>query len=152
MRAPKLTIAVALCILVALASMLTYTTYLVVGVLADYLGTSRGMAGLLLAILFARVPWISQRGPRIVGLMPKSARRPVMLSLIALCCLHFAWGGDYVPAGWAGFATVFLLAYPWLRRAVFDRMLSPVFKFAGRQPRQSKDDNVIDAEFRERKD
>lgn len=152
MRAPKSTIAVALVVLAALASTLTYTTYLVVGVLADYLGTGRGMAGFLLAVLFARLPWITRSGPRIVGLLPKPARRPVMATVLALCCLHFLWHGEYVPAGFTGFAMVFLLAYPRLRRTLFDRTLSSVFPFAGRNPSKSTEDNVIDVEFKERKD
>lgn len=152
MRKPKLTIAVALFVLAALAGTLTYTGSLVVGVLADYLGTGRIIAGLLLGILFARFPSISQGKLRIVGLLPKPARRPLIVSLLALCFLHFLSRGDAVSAGFTGFATVFLLAYPWLRRVVFDRMSGSVFKFAGRNPPQSTDDKVIEGEFRERKD
>lgn len=152
MRMPKLAIAVALAVLAALAGTLTYTGYLVVGVVADYLGTGRGIAGLLLGILFARFPSISQGRLRIVGLLPQPVRRPVMVSLLALCLLHFLSRGDPVPAGVTGFAMAFVLAFPWLRRAVFDRVSSSVFKFAGHNPRQSTDDNVIEGEFRERKD
>jgi hypothetical protein len=152
MRAPKLTLAVALCVLVVLASMLTYATYLVVGVSAYYLGTGRGTTGLLLAILFARFPWISKGQPRIVGLLPKPARRPFMVSLLAVCCIHYLWHGEYLPATCTGFATAFLLTYPWLRRAVFDRMVSSVFRFAGQNPSTSADDKVIDVEFKEKKD
>jgi hypothetical protein len=152
MRMPKLTIALALFVLAALASTLTYTGYLVVGVLADYLGTGRVIAGMLLGGLFARFPWISKRKLRIVGLLPKPARRPLMVSLLALCFLHFLSRGEYVPAGLTGFATAFLLTYPWLRRAMFDRILSSVFKFAGQNRPRSTDDTVIDAEFREKKD
>jgi hypothetical protein len=151
-RTPKLTIAVALLVLAALASTMTYTGFLVVGVLADYLGTGRVMAGLLLGVLFARFPWISKGKLRIVGLLPKPARRPLIVGLLALCSLHFLWRGEYVPAGFTGFATAFLLTYPWLRRAVFDRMVSSVFKFTGRNPPNSTDDMVIDGEFREKKD
>ncbi|WP_020656708.1 hypothetical protein [Massilia niastensis] len=149
---PKLAIAVALLVLAALASTMTYTGFLVVGVLADYLGTGRVMAGLLLGGLFARFPWISKGKLRIVGVLPKPARRPLIVSLLALCLLHFLSRGEYVPAAFTGFATAFLLTYPWLRRAMFDRMLSSVFKFAGQNPRKSTDDTVIDGEFRERKD
>ncbi len=152
MRMPKLAIAVALAVLAALAGTLTYTGYLVVGVVADYLGTGRGIAGLLLGILFARFPSISQGRLRIVGLLPQPARRPVMVSLLALCLSHFLSHGDPVPAGFTGFATAFVLAFPWLRRAVFDRVSSSVFKFAGQNRPRSTDDNVIEGEFRERKD
>ncbi|XYJ10027.1 hypothetical protein ACSUZJ_22075 [Telluria sp. B2] len=151
-RAPKLTIAVALLVLAALASTLTYTGFLVVGVLADYLGTGRVVAGLLLGVLFARFPRISKGRLRIVGLLPKAARRPLIAGLLALCMVHFLSRGDYLPAAFPGFAMAFLLTYPWLRRAIFDRMLSSVFKFTGRTPSKNADDMVIDGEFREKKD
>ncbi len=149
---PKLTIAVALFVLAALASTMTYTGFLVVGVLADHLGTGRVMAGLLLGGLFARVPWIRKGKLRIVGLLPKPVRRPLVVSLLALCMLHFLSRGEYVPAGFTGFATAFLLTFPWLRRAIFDRMVSSVFKFAGQNRPKSTDDKVIDGEFREKKE
>jgi hypothetical protein len=149
---PKLAIAVALAVLAALAGTMTYTGYLVIGVLAGYLGTGRFMAGLLLGGVFARFPWVRQGKLRIVGLLPKPARRPVIVSLLAVCVLHFLSRGDYVPAAFTGFAAVFLLAYAWLRRAVFDRTLSSVFQFAGRNRAESTDDMVIEGEFREKKD
>jgi hypothetical protein len=152
MRMPKLTIAVALLVLAALASTMTYTGFLVVGVLADHLGTGRVMAGLLLGSLFARFPWISKGKLRIVGLLPKPVRRPLIVSLLALCLLNFLSRDEYVPAVVTGFATAFLLTYPWLRRAIFDRMLSSVFEFAGQRPLKSTDDTVIDGEFREKKE
>lgn len=155
MRTPRLMIAVALLVLATLASTLTYTGFLVVGVLADHLGTGRVMAGLLLAGLFARFPWVSKGKLRIVGLLPTRARRPLMVSLLALCLLNFLFLGEYVPAVITGCATAFLLTYPWMRRAIFDRMLSSVFKFAGRNPPErtkSVDDTVIDGEFREKND
>lgn len=131
---------------------MTYTGFLVVGVLADYLGTGRFMAGLLLAGLFARFPWISKGKLRVVGLLPKPARRPLIVGMLAFCLLHFLSRGEYLPAGFTGFATVFLLTFPWLRRTMFDRMLSSVFKFTGKGPRKSTDDTVIEGEFREKKD
>jgi len=150
---PKLAIAVALFVLAALASTMTYTGYLLIGVLADYLGTGRFMAGLLLGVLFARFPRIRNGKLGLVGLLPKAARRPLIVSLLALCLVTLLARDDYVPALFTGFTTVFLLAFPWLRRALFDRMLSSVFKFTGRQqPRKSSDDMVIEGEFRERKD
>ncbi|MFC5481218.1 hypothetical protein [Massilia suwonensis] len=132
---------------------MTYTGYLVIGVLAEYLGTGRFMAGLLLGVLFARFPKVSQGKLRVVGLLPKPVRRPLIVGLLGLCLLHFLSRGDYVPAAFTGFATAFLLTYPWLRRKVFDRVVSSVFPFAGRQaPKSTGDDMVIDGEFRERKD
>jgi hypothetical protein len=151
-RMPRLTIAVVVLALAALASTMTYTGFLVVGVLADHLGTGRVMAGLLLGGLFARFPWISKGKLRIVGLLPKPVRRPLIVSLLALCSLNFLSLGEYVSAAFTGFATAFLLTYPWLRRAIFDRMLASVFKFAGKKPPNNTDDTVIDGEFREKKE
>jgi hypothetical protein len=149
---PKLTAAVALFVLAALAGTISYTGFLVIGVLADQLGTGRFLAGLLLGALFARFPWISNGRPRIVGLLPKPVRRPLMLGILVLCWLHFVWQGDHVPASFIGFTTVFLLGFPWLRRVVFDRLFGSMFKFTGRKPAQPTDDRVIDGEFREKKE
>lgn len=131
---------------------MTYTGFLVVGVLADYLGTGRFAAGLLLGALLARFPWISKGKLRVVGLLPKPARHPVIVGLLALCLLHFLSRGDYVPAAFTGFTTAFVLFFPWLRRAMFDRMRSSFFKFTGKTPPPNTDDTVIEGEFRERKD
>lgn len=152
MRNPKLAGAVVLLVLAALASTITYTGFLVVGVLADYLGTGRTIAGLLLGGLFARFPWISKGKFRIAGLLPKPVRRPLIISLLALCAIHFVSHGDDVHAAFTGFVMAFLLAYPWLRRAIFDRMVSSVFTSAGKSPPSSAGGRVIDGEFREIKD
>jgi hypothetical protein len=149
---PRLSIAVVVLVLAALASTMTYTGFLVVGVLADHLGTGRAMAGLLLGGLFARFPWIIKGKPRIVGLLPKSVRRPLIVSLLALCWLSLLSRGEYASSAFTGFATAFLLAYPWLRRVVFDRIRSSAFKFAGKNPLNRTDDTVIDGEFREKKE
>lgn len=151
-RKPKLALAVALALLAALASTFTYTGYLVIGVLADYLGMGRAAAGLLLAAVLARFPWIRQGKLRIVGLLPGPARRPFMVLLLALCLLTFLSRGDYVPAAFTGFTAMFILTYPRLRRAVVDRSLSSVFGFAGRKRPGSVDDTVIEGEFREKKE
>lgn len=137
--------------LAALASTLTYTGYLVIGVLADYLGTSRFMTGLLLGILFARFPRVRNGKLGLVGLLPKPVRRPLIVSIIALCAATLLAHGDYVPAAFAGFAVAFLLGFPWLRRVLFDRLLSSVFPFTGKRPRKADDGMVIDGEFREKK-
>jgi hypothetical protein len=104
---PKLTIAVALLVLAALASTMTYTGFLVVGVLADQLGTGRVGAGLLLGGLFARFPWVNKGKLRIVGLLPKPVRRPLIVSLLALCMLNFLSRGVYVPALLTGLLRLF---------------------------------------------
>jgi hypothetical protein len=139
-------------VLAALASTMTYTGFLVVGVLADYLGTGRFLAGLLLGGLFARFPWIRKGKLRIVGLLPKPVRKPLIVGILALCLVHFAWREEYVAALFTGFAAAFLLVYPWLRRAIFDRMLSSVFTFTGRTASRSADGKVIEGEFREKKE
>lgn len=150
---PKLTLAVALLVLAALAGTMTYAGFLVIGFLADHLGTSRIVAGLLLGALFARFPRIRQGKLGLVGLLPKPFRRPVMVSLLALCSLDLLSRSEYVPALFTGFTAAFLLAFAWLRRIIFDRMLSSVFKFTGRNPAAgSAGDTVIDGEFREKKD
>lgn len=149
---PKLMLAVALLLLVALASTLTYTGFLVVGVLAEQLGTGRVVAGLLLGAVFARFPWISKGRLRIVGLLPKFVRRPLIVGLLALCAVNFLVRGEYVPAGFTGFAIAFLLIFPWLRRAIFDHILSAIVKFTGQNRPKSTDDMVIDGEFREKKE
>jgi predicted membrane-bound dolichyl-phosphate-mannose-protein mannosyltransferase len=53
-RMPKLAIALALPALAALAGTMSYTGWLVVGVLTDHLGTGRFVAGLLLGALLVR--------------------------------------------------------------------------------------------------
>ena len=150
---PRLTLAIALLALVALASTMTYAGFLVVGVLADYLGTSRFVTGLLLGVAFARFPRISKGKLRTVGLLPKPVRRPVMVSLLAVCLFSFLSQGAYVPALFVGFATAFVLGFPWLRRAIFGRIKSSFFRsVAGQNPAKSMDSTVIDGEFREKKD
>jgi len=131
---------------------MTYTGFLVIGVLSDYLGTGRFLAGLLLAAVLARFPWVRGGKLRIVGLLPQPVRRPLIVSLLALCSLHFLSRSEYVSAAFAGFTTAFVLALPWLRRAVLDRISSSVFSFAGRKPSKGTDGMVIDGEFREKKD
>lgn len=149
---PKLMLGIALFVLAVLAGTLTYTGFLVIGVLADYLGTGRFVAGLLLGVLFARFPSMSKGKLRIVGLLPTPVRRPLMVSILALCLVTFLARGDYVPALFTGFATAFLLTYPWLKRVIFDRMSSSVSKFVGQRRPQGNDDMVIDGEFKEKKE
>lgn len=154
MRQPKLMVAVALLALIALASTMTYTGFLVIGVLAEYLTISRFLTGLLLGVLFARVPSFQGGKLRTVGLLPKPARRPVMVSFLAVALLSFVQRADYVAAGFMVFAMAFLLTFPLIKRAVVGRMASSVFKFAPgqQQRRQAVDENVIDGDFREKKD
>lgn len=153
MGTPRLTIAAALGALVAVAATMTYTGYLVVGVLADYLGTGRFVAGLLLGVLFARFPWMRDGQPRIVGLLPKPVRRPLTIGLLALCLLRFATQGASVPALFAGLTLLVLLAFPWLWKMLLARMASSFINVAGgRSARGAADDTVIEGEFREMKE
>ena len=138
--------------LAALAGTMTYTGFLVIGVVADYLGTGRIAAGLLIGALFARFPWVNKGRLRIVGLLPKPVRRPLIVSILTLSLITFVARGDYVPALFTGFATAFVLAYPWLRRTIVDRISSSVFRFAGQNRPERVDDTVIEGEFRERKE
>jgi hypothetical protein len=132
---------------------MTYTGFLVVGVLADYLDTSRFIAGLLLGGLFARFPWINKGKPRMVGLLPKPVRRPLIVGLLALCLLRFLAQGDVVAALFAGFTITFVLGFSWLRKLLFARVSSSVFNFAGsRNTPVAEDNTVIEGDFRERKD
>jgi len=150
---PKLVLALVVLLLAALAGTITYTGYLVIGVLAEYLDTGRFLAGLLLAVVFARFPVIRERKLRLVGLLPKPVRRPLIVSLVAFCLGHFVWQGDTAPALFTGFATVFLLGFPWLRKTLFDRVLGSVSQFVpGRRPPKATDDMVIEGEFKEKKE
>lgn len=151
-RKPKLALAVVLALLAALASTLSYTGFLVIGVLADYLGTSRVLAGLLLAAVLARFPSMRKGKLRIVGLLPPPVRRPFMVALLTLCLGTFLWRADYVAAGFTGFTMAFILGFPRVRRALVDRGLASVFAFTGRKRPDSRDDGVIEGEFREKKD
>jgi hypothetical protein len=153
MRMPRSTLAVALFALLAVASTISYTGFLVVGVLAEYLGTGRFVAGLLLGVLFARLPKFSKGKFRTVGLLPKSIRRPVMLSLLAFCLVGFVLHGAYVSAVFVGLTTAFLILFPWMRRAIFGRIVSSIFPRSTEQHRPgTADGTVIDVEFREKKD
>lgn len=150
---PRLSIAIALLTLAALAATMSYTGFLVVGMLADYLGTSRWVAGLLLGGLFARFPWIRRGKPRMVGLVPKPMRRPLMASLLALCLLRGLTQGDTVSALVIGFTMAFVLGFPWLKSLLFARLSQSMPGFAARRDaRAGRDDSVIEGEFRERKE
>jgi hypothetical protein len=152
MRMPKLAIAAVLLALVALASATTYAGFLLVSTVALYLNVSRFVAGLLLGILFARLPWVREGKLRAVGLLPGKARLPVMASLLAFCLLHFLYRGDMVPVLFLGFAVSFLLGYRRLRQLLLARAVSSFFQPAPGPARPQDDKSVIDVEFREKKD
>lgn len=155
MGRPRLSIAAAFLVLAALATTLSYTGWLVVGVLADYLDTGRFVAGLLLACVFARFPRISGGKLRLVGLLLQPLRRPAMASVLGLCLLRFVLQGESVSALVTGLTLAFVLGFPCLKSLVFARMTSSVFNFAagaGRNAPVAVDDTVIDGEFREMKE
>ena len=150
---PRLAIAVLLLALVALASTMSYAGFLVVGIVSDQLGTGRLMAGLLLGILFARLPWMRKGKLRTIGLLPKRARLPVMAALLAFCLLSYLYRGEMVPVLFLGFATTFLLAYRRMRQMIVNRAISSLFKSSAAPNHAKKTDNtVIDVEYREKKD
>jgi hypothetical protein len=156
-RMPRLTVAVVLLALVVLAGTMSYAGYLVIGVVADYLHIDRLAAGLLLGILFARLPQIREGKLQTVGLIPKRVRWPAMLSLLALCLATFLYRGAPVPALFSGLAGAFLLAYPLAKRKLSSYVMSffikpPVPVQSHPHPAKGGDDTVIDVEFREKKD
>jgi hypothetical protein len=150
---PRLVIAVLLLALVALAGTMSYAGYLVVSIVADHLGTGRLLAGLLLGVLFARLPWVREGKLRTIGLLPKRARLPVMVALLAFCLLNYLYRGDWVPMLFLGFAMTFLLTYRRIKQIVVGRAISSLFKSSA-NPSYPKntDSTVIDGEFREKKD
>ncbi|HEV2608637.1 MAG TPA: hypothetical protein VGU61_00100 [Noviherbaspirillum sp.] len=152
-RAPKIAGVLLLLALVALASSMSYAGFLVVGVVSDYFGTGRVVAGLLFGILFARLPLVRQGKLRTVGLLPKPARLPVIVALLAFCLLTYLYRGALVPVVFLGFAICFLLAWPRIRKMAMDRALSSIFGslFKPGRPRPA-DESIIDVEFREKKD
>lgn len=132
---------------------MTYSGFLVIGVLADYLGTSRFVTGLLLGALFARLPWIGHGKPRLVGLLPKPVRLPLIAGLFTLCLLRFLTQQHAVPATCIGVTLACLLGFPWLKQRLLARVSSSVFNFAaGRKGPLAADPTVIEGEFREMKD
>lgn len=150
---PRLVAAIFLLTLVALASTLSYAGFLVVGVLAEHLGTGRLLAGLLLGVLFARLPWVSQGKLRTVGLLPKRARLPVMLALLLFCLLSYSYRGEWVPVLFLGLAAAFLLAYRRIRTMIASRIFSPFLRSpVDPHPPKRVDDKVVDVEFLEKKD
>ncbi|WP_151636266.1 hypothetical protein [Noviherbaspirillum aerium] len=150
---PKLAAVIFLLMLVALASTSTYAGYLVVGVLAEYLDIGRVAAGLLLGVIFARLPWVRQGKLRTVGMLPGKARLPVIVALLSFCLLHFLYRGEMVPVVFLGLAASFLLSYRWMRRTIVAHAFTSFFRtFQGPDRPGGADNKVIDVEFREKKD
>jgi hypothetical protein len=153
MRLPRLAIAVLVLALIVVIGILAYATFLVIGTVAEYLGTSRFVAGLMLGVLFARIPWVRQGKLRTVGLLPKAARQPAVISLLALCSLHFLLQDDFGRMTFLGFAAIIPLAFQRMKKRLISRVLSPFLRPSPNTARpQREDENIIDAEFREKKD
>lgn len=152
-RMPRLAALVLLLALGALSSVITYAGYLVLGVVAEFLGIGRFATGLLFGTLFARLPWISQGRVGTVGLLPRNARRPVMLVLLAWCTVNLLYLGEIGSAVFPGFAAAFLLTYSWLRKKGLDRIWSFLRGSMRGPARQgASDPEIIDVEVREKKD
>ena len=156
MRTPRLALAALLLALVALAGTSTYAGYLVIGMVAEYLGSGHFVAGLLLGILFFRLPKVRDGKLLTVGLLPKRARLPAVLALLAVCLTLHAQQREMVPAVFLGLAAVFLVTFRWMRQAVVKRVKSMVLS-PDRNERENTavkriDPSVIDVEFREKKD
>jgi hypothetical protein len=150
---PRLAAVVLLLALAALSGSISYAGYRVLGIVAEFLGIGRFATGLLFGALFARVPWISQGRLGTVGLLPRNARRPVMLILLAWCMASLLYRGEIVPAVFPGFAAAFLLAYPRLRRKALDRIESFLpGSMQGPAWRGPNNPEIIDVEVHEKKD
>lgn len=150
---PRLAALVLLLALGALSSVISYAGYLVLDVVAEFLGIGRFATGLLLGALFARAPWISQGRVGTVGLLPRNARRPVMLVLLTWCIANLLYRGEIGSAFFPGFAAAFLLAYPRLRQKGLDHIRSFLRGSTRGPARQSASDSgIIDVEVREKKD
>lgn len=153
MRKPKLAIAAVLLILVALAGTSAYAGYLMVGLVADYLGTGRFVAGLVLGAVFARLPYVSQGKLRTIGLLPKKARLPVVVVLLSVGLTSFLYRGDMVPALFLGLAATIVLTFRWIRLTVVPRAMSAFFRPSGEPAGAGRaDPTIIDADFKEKKD
>ncbi|MES2832608.1 MAG: hypothetical protein V4695_11510 [Pseudomonadota bacterium] len=157
-RTPKLAIAIVVMLLVALAGISAYAGYLVIGVVAGYLGTGRFLAGLLLGILFLRLPRVRQGKLSTVGLLPKAARLPIVVALLAASMLNYFYDGNTLAVACLVLAASLLVLGRWMKFALVSRVSSFFSKSAFGTGRSRKadskidDSTIIDAEFRERKD
>lgn len=152
MRMPRLVITTLLLVLVAFAGISTYAGYLVVGMIADYVGSGRFVAALLLGALFVRLPLVRDGKLRTIGILPKKVRLPAMLVLLAVCLIQHAFQRDALPVLALGLAATVPLTFRWIRQKLINRM--SVFFKPTRAPAAPKsvDPSVIDVDFREKKD
>lgn len=150
---PRLAITVSLLILIGLVAISAYAGYLVIGMLAEYLGSGRFVAGLLLGLLFLRLPRARDGKLHTVGLLPKKARLPVMAGLLAFCLVSYFQRGEMVPVLFLGLAATFLFTFRWIKQLLANRVLSIFSRSpAGPAASPATDQSVIDVEFREKND
>lgn len=153
MRSPRLVLAAFLLALIVLAGTSAYAGYLVVGMVAGYFDIGRFAAGLLLGLVFLRLPRVRSGKFSSVGLLPKKVRLPVILALLVACMLLYVQQRNLAPVLFLGLAAVFLLTFRWLRQAAVNRLAAFGFK-ATRNSTEAKpvDPMVIDVDVREKKD
>jgi len=158
MRMPKLTITVAIVLLLILAGISGYAGYLVVGVVAGYLDIGRILTGILLSILFIRLPRLRQGKLSTIGILPKIARLPIVATLAALSTLHYFNQDDIAAVVCLILATTFFLVFRWLKLTLSSRLSSlfakPGFGFGRSRSASAEkaDPSIIDMEFREKRD
>lgn len=153
LRSPKKLLILVFVLLVALASSLSYAAYLMISALAMQLGISRFLIGLLLAVLFARLPRIRNGKLTTIGLLPKPARQPAMLALLGFALLTYGWRAQLVPVLFLAFAILFLVMFKRLRQTVVAKVTGSIFPpGADARTPSRRNDGVIDVEFKEKKD
>ena len=158
-RMPRASLLFVLVTLIAIAGCSAYAGILVIESIAHYLDTSRFAAGLLLSLLFLRLPSFREGKLRTRGLLPAQARLPLMAVLLALCLVDYGSQGKVVEAVFIGLAMGILLVIKAIRTLVASRISGFFTKFqqpsgagpaAG--PAKAVDSDVIDVDFREKKD
>ena len=152
---PRLAIALVILALAVVAGISSYAGYLVLGVLADHLGTGRFLAGMLLGILFIRLPSLRQGKLRTIGILPKALRFPLTIGLLALAFANYFPLGEVLPLVGLGLAAALLLASRWIRQLVVGRVASVLSRSrpaGGPANTRRIDPTIIDADFTEKKD
>ena len=157
-RMPRASLVFVLVALVCVAGCSAYAGILVIESIAHFLGISRFVAGLLLGVLFLRLPSFRGRKLRSKGLLPARVRLPVMLALLAVCLADYGARGEIVRAVFIGLAIGILLAMRAMRALVASRVSTFLTKHqrpTGAAPTSGSakavDSDVIDVDFREAK-
>ena len=158
-RMPRVSLVFGLLLLILIAGCSAYAGILVIGSISRYLDTSRFVAGLLLGLAFLRLPSFKEGKLRTKGLVPKPARLPLMLILLAACLVSYLGRNEVRDAVFIGLAMGILLVTNAIRSLVKSRVASFFTEHqrsasaepaAG--PSRAADPNVIDVDFREPKD